>query len=101
MMHTLNLLILVASTCLFGQILAQPVYTSIVAPFDSRHNASSPYNPALEYGVPVNQAVYYQLIFNVTDATFVDLSNLAVVYTNVPVDIVMPQVSLKSLIIPN
>jgi hypothetical protein len=78
------LFILLASVCLFGQISAESNYTSVVSAFDNRYNASNPYALELSYQFPTKHAVFYQLIFNVTDATFVDLSNIAVLYTNLP-----------------
>jgi hypothetical protein len=78
------LFILLASVCLFGQISAESNYTSVVSPFDNKFNASNPYALELSYQFPTKHAVFYQLISNVTDATFVDLSNIAVLYTNLP-----------------
>ena len=65
---------------LLGQICAGLNYNSINSAFDYRYNTTDPYNPALLYAFGERQAVFYQIALNITDATVVDLSNIAVSY---------------------
>jgi hypothetical protein len=82
MARSQHFILLVASLCLFGQIWAELNYNSIVSMFDSRYNTTDPYNPALLYQFGERQAVYYQIVTNVTDATFVDLPRISISYYN-------------------
>ncbi len=81
-MARIQQLILIASVCLFCQIWAQLHYNSTDSAFDSQYNTTDPYNPSLSYQFGKRQAVFYQIVTNVTDGTFFNLDKIVISYSS-------------------